>query len=237
VYYCWHIIQAVIEFIGFQSKMKNMKKYFAFFLLVSGSAFLSLMPAACAAAVDLLPPQKAIEDVSNKMKAQLQDKEFNKDFARVSDLVKKIIYPHVDFRRISALVLGKHWRKADKKQRARFTHEFQTMLVRTYARAFIEFDDWSIRYLPMVKKSNKKVIVKTEVLQPGKQPVAVSYRMVRADGDWKVYDIIIEGISLVTNYRKSFRNEMQRTGSLDAVIETLAQRNAKALSGEDEKKS
>lgn len=191
----------------------------------------------CAAAADLLPPQRAIEDVSNQMKAQLQDEEFNKDFAQVADLVEKIIYPHVDFKRISALVLGKHWRKADKKQRTRFTHEFQTMLVRTYARAFIEFNDWSIRYLPIVKKSNKKVIVKTEILQPGRKPVAVSYRMVLVDGDWKVYDIIIEGISLVTNYRKSFRNEMQRTGSLDAVIETLAQRNAKALSDVDEKKS
>ncbi len=217
--------------------MMKMKNYFAFILLASSSAFFALMPVSCAAAADLLPPQKAIEDVSNQMKAQLQDEEFNKDFARVTDLVEKIIYPHVDFRRISALVLGKHWKQADKEQRARFTHEFQTMLVRTYARAFVEFDDWAIRYLPMVKKSSKKVIVKTEILQPGRQPVAVSYRMVLVDGDWKVYDIIIEGISLVTNYRKSFRNEMQRTGSLDAVIETLAQRNAKALSNADEKKS
>ncbi len=206
-----------------------MKHYFAFFLLLTGSAFLALLPASASATTDLSPPQKAIEDVSNQMKAQLQDEEFNKDFSRVSELVEKIIYPHVDFKRISALVLGKHWRKADKQQKARFTHEFQTMLVRTYARAFVEFDDWSIRYLPVVKKSSKKVIVKTEILQPGRQPVAVSYRMVKVDGEWKVYDIIIEGISLVTNYRKSFKNEMKRTGSLNAVIDTLAQRNAKAL--------
>lgn len=206
-----------------------MKHYFAFFLLLTGSAFLALLPASASATTDLSPPQKAIEDVSNQMKAQLQDEEFNKDFSRVSELVEKIIYPHVDFKRISALVLGKHWRKADKQQKARFTHEFQTMLVRTYARAFVEFDDWTIRYLPVVKKSSKKVIVKTEILQPGRQPVAVSYRMVKVDGEWKVYDIIIEGISLVTNYRKSFKNEMKRTGSLNAVIDTLAQRNAKAL--------
>ncbi len=206
-----------------------MKHYFAFFLLLTGSAFLALLPASASATTDLSPPQKAIEDVSNQMKAQLQDEEFNKDFSQVSELVEKIIYPHVDFKRISALVLGKHWRKADKQQKARFTHEFQTMLVRTYARAFVEFDDWSIRYLPVVKKSSKKVIVKTEILQPGRQPVAVSYRMVKVDGEWKVYDIIIEGISLVTNYRKSFKNEMKRTGSLNAVIDTLAQRNAKAL--------
>lgn len=206
-----------------------MKHYFAFFLLLTGSAFLALLPASASATTDLSPPQKAIEDVSNQMKAQLQDEEFNKDFSQVSELVEKIIYPHVDFKRISALVLGKHWRKADKQQKARFTHEFQTMLVRTYARAFVEFDDWTIRYLPVVKKSSKKVIVKTEILQPGRQPVAVSYRMVKVDGEWKVYDIIIEGISLVTNYRKSFKNEMKRTGSLNAVIDTLAQRNAKAL--------
>jgi phospholipid transport system substrate-binding protein len=74
-----------------------------------------------------------------------------------------------------------------------------------------------------------KVVVKTEVLQPGIQPIAVNYRMYLANGDWKAYDIMIEGVSLVTNYRTTFSDEIQTNGSLNAVIDGLAKRNAEAL--------
>lgn len=183
-----------------------------------------------AAADDLLAPQLAIKTASNQMQSKLQDKNFVKDFERVSNFVEEIIYPHVDFNRISALVLGKHWRTADKKQRAEFKKEFQKLLIRTYSRAFLAFDEWSIRFLPLTLEPNaKKALVKTEVLQPGKQPIAVNYRMIFTQGEWKVYDIIIEGISLVTNYRTSFKNEVKRTGSLDAVIANMSERNLEAL--------
>ena len=88
-----------------------------------------------------------------------------------------------------------------------------------------------------MKDGSNKALVKTEVLQPGRPPVAVSYRMRLSKGKWKVYDIIIEGVSLVTNYRNSFKNEVKRSGSLDAVIEKLAERNEKALAPSAEKNS
>jgi phospholipid transport system substrate-binding protein len=210
-------------------------KYYYLSLITLCSSIFGLLPIANVAAADLLPPQVAINDVSTQLKSQLQSNVSSQDFAQITAMVETIIYPHVDFDRISALVLGKHWRKADKDQRKRFKKEFKTMLVRTYARAFLEFNEWSVHFMPMTLEDGaKKAIVKTEVLQPGLQPIHVDYRMINKKGEWKVYDIMIAGISLVTNYRTSFRNEMKRRGSLDAVIANLEQRNADALSNKEE---
>ncbi len=201
--------------------------------------FLMVSPLTVLHAEQLLPPQQAIDTASEQMKLKMQDESFKKDFKQVSEYVEQVIYPHVDFNRISALVLGKHWKKADKKQRDEFKKEFQTLMVRTYARAFLAFKDWTVNYLPLkLTDDDKKTLVKTEVLQPGKQAIAVNYRMLRVKNGWKVYDIIIEGVSLVTNYRTSFRNEIKREGSLDAVIARMTERNNAALKrSEDNPKS
>jgi phospholipid transport system substrate-binding protein len=200
---------------------------FGFFAL-----FLGLLPIGRLMASDLLPPQQAIETTSSQLQAKLQDKSFTKDFAKIAQYVNDIIYPHTDFDRIAALVLGKSWKAATPAERESFKHEFQTLLVRTYSRAFVEFKEWSVRYLPLeMENGATKVIVKTQVLQPGTQPIAVDYRMALTNGDWKAYDIMIEGVSLVTNYRTTFTNEMQQKGSLKAIIDSLAKRNAEALSG------
>jgi phospholipid transport system substrate-binding protein len=206
---------------------------FGFFMFL-----LSLMPISPLLAADLLPPQLAIESASTQLQAKLQDKSFTKDFAKITEYVNATIYPHTDFDRIAALVLGKIWKTAAVDERERFKHEFQTLLVRTYSRAFVEFKEWSVRYLPLeMEKDATKVIVKTQVLQPGIQPIAVDYRMALSQGEWKAYDIMIEGVSLVTNYRTTFTNEMQSKGSLSAIIDSLAKRNAEALSGKVQKKS
>jgi len=202
-----------------------------FFLFVIFSFLLGLLPLSKAmAASDIAAPQIPIETASNKLKKQLQDDSFIKDFGKVNIFVEKVVDPFVDFNRVSALVLGKIWKKATKDEKRRFKHEFHTLLVRTYSRAFFEFKDWSVRYLPLRLKANaKKTIVKTEILQPGIQPLAINYRMVLTKGQWKAYDIVIEGVSLVTNYRTSIKNELKKNGSLDAVIKKLADRNAAAL--------
>ncbi|MFI3185505.1 MAG: ABC transporter substrate-binding protein [Methylococcaceae bacterium] len=194
------------------------------------AVLLGLMPVAKSVAADLLPPQQAIYVASTKMQESMQDKSFTKDFGKITKFVNEVIYPHTDFDRISALVLGKLWKTATEDERERFKHEFQTLLVRTYSRAFVEFNDWSVRFLPLDMESNAtKVIVKTEILQPGIQPIGVDYRMLLSQGEWKAYDIMIEGVSLVTNYRSTFTNEVESKGSLNAVIEGLVKRNAEAL--------
>lgn len=205
-------------------------KFKRFTLFSLFTVVLGFLPIAPSMAADLAAPQLAIENASNQLQQKLQDKSFAGDFAKVTEFVNQVIYPHTDFNLISSLVLGKLWKSATPDEQERFKHEFQTLLVRTYSRAFVEFKDWTVRYLPLQMESGAtKVVVKTEVLQPGIQPIGVNYRMVLSDGAWKAYDIMIEGVSLVTNYRTTFANEVQSKGSLNAVIEGLVKRNAEAL--------
>lgn len=199
-------------------------------LFVITSFVFGLIPLSKGIAADLTAPQITIEKASTRLKEKLQDESFTTDFAKINIFVEEVINPHVDFNRISALVLGKLWKKASKSEKLRFKQEFKILLVRTYSRAFVEFNDWSVRFLPLkMKAGTRKVIVKTEILQPGIQPLAVNYRMVLSKGTWKVYDIMIEGVSLVTNYRTSIKNEVKKHGSLNAVIEKLARKNTAAL--------
>jgi phospholipid transport system substrate-binding protein len=205
----------------------NVKRYTLFGFFAVLMAFISVTQVMAA---DLLPPQQAIENASAKLQQKMQDKSFIKDFSKVNQFVNEAILPSTDFDKISSLVLGKLWKTATPEERERFKHEFQTLLVRTYSRAFIEFKDWSIRYLPIeMELGATKVVVKTEVIQPSLQPVAVDYRMLLSDGQWKAYDIMIEGVSLVTNYRTTFSTEVQNKGSLSAVIDGLQKRNSEAL--------
>jgi phospholipid transport system substrate-binding protein len=194
----------------------------------------SLLAVNGATASDLLPPQMAIQEASDKLQQKLQDKSFSQNFAQVAQFVDQTIYPHTDFDKISELVLGKLWNSASSDEQTRFKREFQTLLVRTYSRAFVEFKDWTVRFLPLeMENGASKVVVKTEVLQPGLQPISVNYRMLLANGEWKAYDIMIEGVSLVTNYRSTFSNEVKTKGSLAAVIDGLAKRNAEALAAKN----
>ncbi|MDF9392413.1 MULTISPECIES: MlaC/ttg2D family ABC transporter substrate-binding protein [Methylococcus] len=185
--------------------------------------------AASAYAEQLSPPQQVIQQTSNQLQSSLQKPEYKEDFRKATELVERIIDPHVDFERVSMLVLGKYWKTATPDQRERFKKEFRTLLVRTYTTAFTEYSNWNIRYLPMQESTESgKVMVRTEVLQEGAQPIAVNYRMVQTGGEWKVYDVLIEGISLLQNYRTSFTNQVAQTG-LEPLIKDLVQRNANAF--------
>ena len=211
--------------------MKTTHYYSKFIVLLIFGILLGFMPLTKALAANLSAPQAGIESASNQLKVRMQEVGFTQNFKQITEFVESVIYPHVDFNNISALVLGKHWKNATTEEKGRFQQEFKTLLIRTYSRAFVEFKDWSVRYLPLnMETGSKKVIVKTEILQPGLQPIAVNYRMRLSKGQWKAYDIMIEGVSLVTNYRSSFKNEMNRLGSLDQIIESLAKRNQAALS-------
>lgn len=178
----------------------------------------------------LLPPQLVIQNTSDTLQKNLQRPEYKKDFPKATRFVEEVIDPHVDFERVSILILGKYWKTASSAQQERFKKEFRTLLVRTYTTAFTEYSNWTIRYLPLkLSEQDNRVVVRTEILQPGAQPIAVNYRMVNAKGDWKVYDVLIEGVSLIQNYRTSFSDEIARTGSLDQLITHIAQRNSTAL--------
>ncbi len=210
------------------------KYYSKFIFLVLFGMLLGFMPLTKTLATDLLAPQIGIEKASNQLKIKMQEPEFTKDFKQITEFVESVIYPNVDFYKISALVLGKHWKIATAEEKESFQQQFKLLLIRTYSRAFVEFKDWSIRYLPLnMEAGSKKVIVKTEILQPGLQPIGINYRMGISKGQWKAYDIMIEGVSLVTNYRTSFKNEMARLGSLNLIIGSLTKRNNDALASKN----
>ena len=196
------------------------------FIIVLFFLTLGISPVSNAAG-KLLAPQKVIESTSNKLKAKLQDESFANNRQKVTQFIDKEIFTYVDFYRMSSLVLGKHWRTASKQQKQLFTREFKKLLVRTYSSAFTEqFKEWTIHYLPLKLKENaKKTTVKTQLLQPGLQPVNVDYYMAVRKGEWKVYDMKIEGISLVITNRNTFNSLVKRKGSLDAVISELSKKN------------
>jgi phospholipid transport system substrate-binding protein len=179
-------------------------------------------------AAELNAPQKAILETSDllhniisKEKEQLGDRQF------VFQLVNEVVEPRVDLNKISKLILGKHWRKATDEQKAQFQKEFKNLLVNTYATAFTEFNDWTVKFLPMsLAPTDKRVVVKSEIITASRPAIAVNYRMAKnKTGEWKAYDVIIEGISMVTNYKGSFSSSIKRSGGLDNVIKDLAAKN------------
>lgn len=196
-------------------------------LLISFLTFLSFSVNA-ASEKELNAPQLVIQQTSDLLYGIIQkDKERlnNRDY--VFQLVSDVIEPRVDLNKISRLVLGKYWRKASQEQKDQFQVEFKNLLVNTYSTAFKEFGEWTVNFLPMtLDPSKKRVIIKTKIIQPSRPPIDVNYRMARNKaGEWKSYDVIIEGISMVTNYKSSFAKSIKRSGGLENVIKQLAEKN------------
>lgn len=145
--------------------------------------------------------------------------------ARAFDLVAKHIDPVVDLERSARWILGKHWRKATPDQRKRFVEEFRKMLIRTYAIAVAENPNVDIEYLPVKRtKRPHEAIVETRIPQPTSPPIAIDYRLHGDDKGWKLFDVTIEGVSLVRTYRSSFSPRVRKNG-LDALIEDMAEKN------------
>lgn len=168
-----------------------------------------------------------VQQTSERMIAALKaDREAIKaDPTRLYPLVEDIVLPHFDFERMSSWVLGKHWRTATDTQKKHFVQEFRMLLVRTYATAMAEYRDQEIVYLPLkAEPGADDVNVRSEVRMPGGPPIPVNYSLYLKNGEWKVYDVIIDGVSLVANYRTTFSNDIKQ-GGLDALIDRLATRN------------
>jgi phospholipid transport system substrate-binding protein len=165
------------------------------------------------------------EEVLSKLRA---DKEkLQKDPALLYGLIQDYVLPHFDFQRMSRLVLGKYWRQASPDQRERFTDQFRTLLVRTYGTALLQYTDQTVKYLPLrAPPDATDVTVDTEVVQPSGPPIPVQYSLVLEGEEWKVYDVTIDGVSLVINYRGSFGDQIRKQG-LDALIQKLAEKNKK----------
>lgn len=187
----------------------------------------SLLTISSAGAANLTPPQQIIRDSSDRIQQTLSQPDYRNNFANATGFVDGVVSQFVDMERVAILVLGRNIRQSNSAQRQQFIKEFKTLLVRTYTKAFLEYSDWKITFNPSVDNPGKdRTIVRTLVHQPGQQPININYRMMQnKKGEWKVFDILIEGVSLVTNYRSTFNREIAQTGSIDGVIKMLIERN------------
>jgi phospholipid transport system substrate-binding protein len=177
-------------------------------------------------------PQEVVQDTSARMVDALRKNRttLDRDPSRLYELVNQIVLPNFDFELMSRWVLGRAWQQATPDQRSRFAEEFRTLLVRTYAKALLEYADEDIRLLPQSapKVDGKETTVRTEVKPKTGQPIPINYSMhLGNNGVWKVYDVTVEGVSIVTNYRDTFASQIRSQG-LDAVITDLQQRNSRS---------
>ncbi len=167
--------------------------------------------------------KKVTDDVLSIVR---QDKDIQSgNTKKAMDLVEAKVVPNFDFQRMTALAVGKDWNKATPEQKKRLTDEFRTLLVRTYSNALTSYKDQTLRYKPTKMQSgDSEAVVKTEVVQPGGKPVQLDYSVGRQPDGWKVYDVVVGGVSLVTNYRDTFSQEVRANG-IDGLIQMLATKN------------
>jgi phospholipid transport system substrate-binding protein len=154
----------------------------------------------------------------------------NGQSAKAIALVDAKVIPHFNFAHMTALAVGKDWRKATPAQQQQLTAEFKTLLVRTYSNSLTNYRDQKIIYKPFkMSPEDRDVVVRVEVQQPGHKAVQIDYNLEKRDTGWKVFDVSVAGISLVTNYREQFAQEV-RNGGVDGLIASLVAKN-KALEG------
>jgi phospholipid transport system substrate-binding protein len=171
-------------------------------------------------------PDALVKRVSEEVLQILKEHQDNPGGAEVQALVKQKVLGHFDFQRMAALAAGLSWRKATPEQKTELTDQFRTLLVRTYASALGKFKGQSLEFDPQRKSEDqRKAIVRSRLLQPGAEAITVDYKMVAAGSGWKVYDVSVDGVSLVTTYRDAFAEEARANG-VDGLIRMLTDKNA-----------
>ena len=147
------------------------------------------------------------------------------DQQRIREVIETKLLPNFDFERMTALAMGRNWNKATPEQQKLLVEQFRTLLVRTYSGALSQYKDQTIDFKPLrADPAAADVIVRSEVVRSGQAPVQIDYGMTRTPAGWKAYDVIVGGVSLVTNYRDEF-NEQIKGGGVDGLIKTLGDKN------------
>ena len=175
------------------------------------------------------PPDVLARTTTQEVLAILkQDKELQTgNLAKVYQLVEAKILPNFDFNRMTQLALGKHWPRASAKQKQELVTEFRNLLVRTYSGSLSAFSNQTVEFKPLtLKPDDTDVTVRSEIRQPGGQPIPIDYSMYKTSFGWKVYDVTIDNVSLVTNYRATFANTIRQSG-IDGLIKTLATQSSR----------
>jgi len=157
----------------------------------------------------------------------------SKDKRALQDIAEKTVVQHFDFQAMTRLAVGRHWREASPAQQKSLENAFRSLLVTTYTTALSHSPkvEHGVEVRPLqVKPADDDVTVRTLVREPGQKPVEINYRMAKSASGWKVYDVVVENLSLVTNYRGSFNSEISRSG-IDGLIKTLEAKNRQNAEG------
>lgn len=190
-------------------------------------AVIAVLFAAVSWAADAVPaPEALVRNTSKDVLEAIKKDNLAPSDKRFRDMVETKALPNFDFARMTQLAIGRHWRDASDEQKASLVREFKNLLVRTYSTALTANKIQSIDVLPVkMADTDTDVVVRTEVTVTNGQPFPIEYKMLKLEKGWKVYDVSVEGVSLVTNYRSSFNQSIQKDG-IDGLIKALQDRNA-----------
>lgn len=182
---------------------------------------------------EMVAPDILAKNTTNEvLRIVKQDKDLkNGNTRKILSLVEEKIIPNFDFRQMTQLAVGKNWSKASPEQQQNLVEQFKAMLVRTYSASLTSVADYKIEFTPLkVAPADTDVTVNTVVSKPGSPPIPIDYRMEKQDAGWKVFDVLVDNVSLVTVYRNSFNSEV-RKGGIEGLLAALTRRNQQPSGG------
>lgn len=191
------------------------------------------------AQANIQPPDELIQLNTEKMLRSINQHrpEIKKDSAKLTQLVEDIILPHLDFITASKIVMGKYWRQASKEQKINFVRQFRLLLLRFYSSALSEYLNTNnkdlkldlIKYFPSnLKDGDTDVTIRGEVEQDKGPGIPIFYRMHLTSKGWKIFDVSVEGVSMITTYKNNFATQL-KTDGIDALILSLEEKNKNML--------
>jgi phospholipid transport system substrate-binding protein len=201
-----------------------MKKVFAFLFPLLAVQFIFVEPISA----QEMKPDELVKKVSDEVLAAVKsDKQLAAgDKQKALKLAEEKVLPHIDFQESTRLALGKSWSQASPEQKQKLVEEFRRMLVRTYSSAIQAYEGQTMKVQPVrMKPEDTDVTVRNQYIRAGGKPVQLDYQMHKTDNGWKIYDIIVEGVSLVLTYRSEFDAVVKQQG-IDGLIKRLADKNA-----------
>ena len=196
-------------------------------ILAIGLFWALTLPASTPALAQDVAPDALVKSVTLEVVELIsKDKEIKAGTrGKLVSVIEEKVLPHFNFTAMTALAMGQNWGKASPEQKKRLTEEFRTLLVRTYASALAAYSEQKFDFRPLrAKSTDTDVTVNVRVLQPGAQPVTLDYSMEKTANGWKVYDVMVGGVSLVANYRTEFANTVRASG-IDGLIKELQTKN------------
>src|SRR6266849_3924834 len=196
-------------------------------------AFVGAAALAVSAWAQNLAPDQLVQKITDEVLAAIKsDKQLAAgDKQKAIKLAEEKVLPYVDFEQATRLAVGRAWREAAPEQKQRLVTEFRNMLVRTYSNAISAYQGQTLKVLPSRGKQDPEdTTVRTQFIRAGGQPLPIEFHMRQADKTWKVYDIVVEGVSLVMTYRSEFDAVVKQEG-IDGLLKRLAQKNTPASVG------